>query len=67
LSAPAVEKSLFYLPFLVLIIGNASLGGIFLSVSFSAAKWTAKVFAPRISRMGEKKYAAMPAPGQTLS
>jgi hypothetical protein len=67
LSTAGVEKSLFYLPFLVLIIFNASLGGTSLSVGFSAAKWTAKVFAPGISGMGEKKYATMPAPGQTLS
>lgn len=67
MSAPSVEKSLFELSFLVLIIFNASFGRIFLSVSFSAAKGTAKVFAPGISGMGEKKYATMPASGQTLS
>ena len=67
MSAPSVEKSLFELSFLVLIICNASFGRILLSVSFSAAKGTAKVFAPGISGMGEKKYATMPASGQTLS
>jgi hypothetical protein len=54
--------------FLVLaVMGNTPLGGLLLPVRFPATKGTAQVTAAGITRMGEKKDPAMPAPSQASS
>jgi len=62
-----VGKPLLYLAFGSPVVFYAPFCGVSLAVGLPAPKGTVKILSTSIARMGEKKYPAMPAPGQTFS
>jgi len=67
LSPAPIDKPLLYFAFGSPVVCCTASGGVSLAVGLSAPKWTSKILATSIARMGEKKYPAMLAPAQTFS